>query len=83
VSATRRALLQLEISMSAAGISQEGTKNVSGPFLSDSGYPADMLEQNVSFVQKPFTPGTLISRVAEILSESDAGLRIQAAGSSH
>jgi two-component system, cell cycle sensor histidine kinase and response regulator CckA len=47
-----------------------------------SGYPADMLEQNVSFLQKPFTPVTLISRVAEILSESEAGLRIQGASSS-
>jgi hypothetical protein len=44
-----------------------------------------MLELNVSFLQKPFTPVTLISRVAEILSESKAGLRIQGAGpgSSH
>jgi hypothetical protein len=46
-----------------------------------SGYPVDMLEQNVSFLQKPFTPVTLISRVAEILSES-AGLRIQGVSSS-
>jgi len=37
-----------------------------------SGYPADM----------PFTPVTLISRVAEILSESEARLRIQGASSS-
>ena len=47
-----------------------------------SGYPADMLEENVSFLQKPFTPVTLISRVAEILSDTEAGLRIQGAGSS-
>jgi len=48
-----------------------------------SGYPADMPEQNLSFLQKPFTPVTLISRVAEILSESEAGLRLQGAGLSH
>jgi two-component system, cell cycle sensor histidine kinase and response regulator CckA len=50
-----------------------------------SGYPADMLEQNAAFLQKPFTPVTLISRVAEILSANKAGLRIQGAGpgSSH
>ena len=47
-----------------------------------SGYPADMLEQNVPFLEKPFTPVTLISRVAEILAESEAGLRIQGASSS-
>jgi two-component system cell cycle sensor histidine kinase/response regulator CckA len=47
-----------------------------------SAYPADMFEQNVSFMQKPFTPGTLISRVAEILSETKTGFRIQGAGSS-
>jgi len=47
-----------------------------------SGYTADMLDQGVSFLQKPFTPETLISRVAEILSESETGLRIQGAGSS-
>ena len=47
-----------------------------------SGHPADMLEQNVSFLRKPFTPVTLISRVAEILSESEAGLRIQGASPS-
>jgi two-component system cell cycle sensor histidine kinase/response regulator CckA len=47
-----------------------------------SAYPADMLEQNVSFLQKPFTPGALISRVAEILSDTEARLRIQGAGSS-
>ena len=47
-----------------------------------SGYTADMLDQEVPFLQKPFTPDTLISRVAEILSESETGLRIQGADSS-
>ena len=47
-----------------------------------SAYPADMLEQNVSFLQKPFTPGALIARVAEILSDTEARLRIQGADSS-
>ena len=47
-----------------------------------SGYTADMLDQEVPFLQKPFTPDTLISRVAEILSESETGLRIQGTDSS-
>ena len=48
-----------------------------------SGYTADMLDQAASFLQKPFTPDTLISRVAGILSQSEARLRIQGAGLSH
>jgi two-component system, cell cycle sensor histidine kinase and response regulator CckA len=45
-----------------------------------SGYPADILDHGESFLQKPFTPHTLISRVAEILSQSEARLRVQGAG---
>jgi two-component system cell cycle sensor histidine kinase/response regulator CckA len=48
-----------------------------------SGYTGDMLDQAASFLQKPFTPDTLISRVAGILSQSEARLRIQGAGLSH
>lgn len=44
-----------------------------------SGYTADMLDPEVSFLQKPFTPDTLLSRVAGILSQSEATLTVERA----